>query len=513
MICFLYPLVLSVYLLQFGAVSGTVEIRQYCSKFNVCIASIKTSRAGLRWATECRDKRSLGASSSGLSINQTTLKEFDSANNFLFITPDCNEVAIEQEAAIEYHPFVFESELSAVKKIGGVPESECRLCKYAGSVFVYKKVVTRFPFREFSMGEEVSDLDCVITGVAFVVEDDQALGEGVVARGVVIGFLMAYGEEGTFRDYLDGYNTDFPWNPSGVLDLFEPLLETLKVFHERNISHNCINASRIVLRSTGGVLKLHLIKFNTAFHTDGLVYRQKIQRDLSLEYNWIAPDFFRPTYQYTTKSDVYSLGWLLCQMSRTNWILTNATLLGNFMNIHDAEYRPGIDFLVSLLPDFRQEMNELTIISEAKMLYAAVAVNKARHWDRKEMLRTGPESFSFFVHAEAQDQVSVLVEDENGKTALDRCFVLERREVFVVRAENPSDVLICADFTYFQERCYGSNHTLFLNGFGCHTGYVERRSLGKSSRISFTNWTNGQVKELLEKFYRRVPPATNPRLK
>lgn len=277
----------------------------------------------------------------------------------------------------------------------------------------------------------------------------------------------------------------------------------------KGISHNDLKSSNILLKRVGGRIKFYLADFGLARMIEDIDLVPKEEQKPVLSMDWYAPEWNQWAKEDSYyKADVFSVGYALTQRSKYNKASLNAVLLGGFMNIYDAKYRPSIALSWQVYSSFEKKMHELTISAQEERLFATVSINEAQLWDKKEMIRTGPESFSFFLSAKEGDAVSVLIQNESGKVALEKDYEMAEKSSFAVNSAICSDVLVCANFTHFELRRYGNGQIICLSGFNSHSGFARKASMvGPAYDVSFEDMTNEQMRELLKEIYCDEQPS------
>ncbi|BFZ22917.1 hypothetical protein BsWGS_25956 [Bradybaena similaris] len=134
------------------------------------------------------------------------------------------------------------------------------------------------------------------------------------------------------------------------MDIVGQLVAGLRLIHRKNVLINDLKADNILIDLTGGRKIIRYIDVGMATYKQGLTFQ--LPQDQMSKYNFLAPEV-REGARTTTRSDIYSLGYMLEQMCR----MADSTLGGlrklvaRCMEKNPAR-RPDIDDIVSQVHRF-----------------------------------------------------------------------------------------------------------------------------------------------------------------
>ncbi|XP_005107327.2 uncharacterized protein LOC101861464 [Aplysia californica] len=155
--------------------------------------------------------------------------------------------------------------------------------------------------------------------------------------------IMEYFGDG--RTLFNVMSDKIPLLPEEWLDVVGQLVAGLRLIHSKNVLINDLKADNILIDLSSGRKTIRYIDVGMATYKQGLTFQ--LPQDQMNKYNFLAPEV-REGAHTSTKSDIYSLGYMLEQISRlAGPALSGLDKLIARCTDKNPANRPDIDDIVS----------------------------------------------------------------------------------------------------------------------------------------------------------------------
>ncbi|CAL1531042.1 unnamed protein product [Lymnaea stagnalis] len=169
--------------------------------------------------------------------------------------------------------------------------------------------------------------------------------------------IMEYFGDG--RTLFNVMSDKVPLTKDEWLDIVGQLVAGLRLIHRKNILINDLKADNILIDLTGGRKIIRYIDVGMATYKQGLTFQ--LPQDQMSKYNFLAPEV-REGARTTTRSDIFSLGYMLEQMSRlADPALGGLKKLVARCTDKNPARRPDIDEIVSQVHRFIASKASVTV--------------------------------------------------------------------------------------------------------------------------------------------------------